>query len=515
MAKRKDPVHFDRPRDEEGHFLPMELWTKKEGREFERLKREGLFINPFKEIKVKGKKRAKPLYIHPQGKEGRFLPKSEWTASEKRLAKRAEEEGLTIAHQLPRNAKGQFVSPTGKPKKKKAKGSAVVPSGVDYQMAIHPHDGGTVHQGNVTVVYPPYPPPLSPPSSTPLVQYVPMPMQPQPQMVQQLETSRRVERELDELEDEPRNHQLELFESEGMLYERDTETGEITACVGVSQIRDELKKEHLRTRDVFSKLCGPCVPKGDEDVLENPRLRHPMYYVKRAFGDKVGDALGFMRENPLVALVAVGAFFVVGYALYKAFQAYRLRFFASQGVDIVNGVIYFPGAEPYRITDDDKLWLARSIWGEVNRNPDNWSRPDVQQGGSAVLWAFANHYITVGAKRNLYSSLGSFVQGYSQPINPRWDDPNDALCLRTPAMCTASRIAFRRSLRSKRWDQFPEALQNLVLNFVAGRVQNTVGTRTDFRAAGTGYAPADPINVAGNVFGTAPNARQRPSQQVA
>jgi len=324
MAKRKGPVHFERPRDEEGHFLPMELWTKKEIREFEHLKREGLLANPIKKTKIKGKKRSKDLFIAPRSDEGKFLPEREWTASEKRLAKRAEEEGLTMAQQLPRDDKGRFLSPTGKKSKKKAKKAAQLPTGVDYPVAVHPQDGSSMHQGNVTVVYPPYPPPPAPSqmaAAAPQVQFIPIPMQ-VPQAVQQFHPV-----SLSEREDDSDDRQLELFSSGGMLYERDRGTGEITACVGVDQIRDELRKEHEVTRDVFTEQCRPCLTEAvtglgrqRPDVLENPRSRHPMYYVERTFKEKVGDALGFLRDNPLVALVAAGTLFVVGFAIYKAFR---------------------------------------------------------------------------------------------------------------------------------------------------------------------------------------------------
>jgi hypothetical protein len=240
-----------------------------------------------------------------------------------------------------------------------------------------------------------------------------------------------------------------------------------------------------------------------------------MYYVKRTFSEKLRDGLGFMRDNPLVVLLAVGTLALVGYALYRAFKAYRLRALASAGVEIVGSTIYFPGANPYVITPDDKLWLIRSIWGEVSRDPSAWSRPDVRQGGAAVLWAFANHYVTVGRKRQLFPSLGDFVQAYSQPINPRWIDPDGQKCRQSPHMCTSDRIAFRRALRAKSWGEFPPDLQELVDSFVAGRLPNPIGTRTDFRADRTGYRPADPLMIAGNVFGTAPQARRRPTEQVA
>jgi hypothetical protein len=516
MAKKKRPVHFEVPRDEEGHFLPKELWTKKEIREYERLKKQGLLKkNPMRRTKMKGSSRAKDLYIQPRGDDGSFLPRSEWTPSERRLAKRAEEEGLTIAAQMPRDSKGRFISPTGKSKKKK-KGHAAPPSEYPAMVPVHPGPGDPygMHQGNVTVVYPPYPP-----QPVPVVSQPAQVQAPQPIIVQMPQAA------LDQ-DDRVRLTARRRRHEDGDVDEEYEVLCDPCQAKLIQGQGDLLEGQRILKKGV--EACEECVvqyPDDDERQLafpymgsrlrRNPRRRYPMYYVDRTFGERVGDALDVLRRKPLLALVAVGAVALIGYALYRLIRSFNLSSMRSAGVDIANGTIYFPGEQPYVITDEDKLWMARMIFGEVNRDPSAWSRPDVQRGGGAVLWAMANHYITVGQKRQLYPTLASFLQGYSQPINPRWVDPNGERCRRSPAMCTADRIAFRRTLRAKTWGEFPVALQNLVLSFAAGRVPNPVGTRTDFRMAGTGFNPADPLNVEDNIFGTAPNARRRPAQQVA
>ena len=517
MAKKKRPVPFEIPRDEDGQFLPKKLWTKKEIREHDRLKKEGLLANPMQKVKVAGSKKSKNLYVHPRGDDGSFIPKSEWTESEKRLAKKAEEKGLTIAAQMPRDEKGRFVSPTGKKKKKKKTQKGELVPSVEYPVmpSITSGDGRGLHQGNVTVVYPPYPPQAAQPSA--------------PYVMQMPSQSQGLTREDIQILAESFAGE-EGVEDGGIC--SDCERDLMTAVAALQDRNEQLVKELQRR-----KVIGDFVPLieeeerlqleeaepeeqllvyGSEAQLEkNPRSRYPMYYVKRTFGERVGDTFSGLAKSPFLALIAIGAVVAIGYALYRAFKAFRFRMLNSVGVEIVGGTIYFPGEDPYVITDDDKLWLARSIWGEVNRDPAAWTRSDVQEGGAAVLWAFANHYITVGAKRALYPTLGDFVQGYSQPINPRWDEASDSRCLQSPDMCTPDRLAFRNVLRSKPWTDFPPALQNLVLNFAAGQVPNPIGTRTDFRASGTGYVPADPLNIAGNVFGTATNARRRPVEQVA
>lgn len=519
MAKKNRPVYFEIPRDEEGHFLPKEEWTKKEIREYERLKKQGLLKNPMRQTKIKGSKKSKDLYIQPRGDDGSFLPKEMWSASERRLAQRAEESGLTIAAQMPRDSKGRFVSPTGKSKKKKKKESSatdMVPATYPAMMPVQSGDSSGLHQGNVTVVYPPYPPQPAP--------AYPMPAQvqsPQPIIVQMPERALKSAQD-DRLKLTARRHRHD----DGNMDEEYEVLCDPCQAQLLQGQRDILEGQGILKKGV--EVCEQCVvppyeesegqlsfPFDDYGIRRNPRRRYPMYYVERTFGDRVGDALSVLRRKPLLALVAVGAVALIGYAVFRLIKSFRLQSMQSAGVDIANGTIYFPGEQPYVITDEDKLWMARMIFGEVNRNPAAWSNPSVQQGGGAVLWAMANHYITVGQKRQLYPSLGAFLQGYSQPINPRWVDPNGDRCRRSPAMCTSERIAFRRMLRAKSWNAFPVALQNLVLNFAAGRIPNPIGTRTDFRMAGTGYNPSDPINVEDNVFGTAPNARRRPNLQVA
>lgn len=509
MAKKKRPVHFEIPRDEDGHFLPKEMWTKKEIREHDRLKREGLLANPMRKTKIKGTKKPKDLYVQPQ-KGGTFLPKEKWSKSERRLAKRAQEEGLTIAAQLPRDDKGRFVSPTGRKRKKKKKNNQqqMVPAEYQAMISQRPGDVAGMHQGNVTVVYPPYPP-YAP--TAPAVMQMPQ---------QQALSKRDIQMLIEGVSGEDgvegghlcSDCEHDIIEAVNVLQEDNKRlVKELQRRNVIPQFEEE---ERLQIEDIGSpKQLELGFP--EEALKKNPRSRYPMYYVKPTFGERLGSVLGNLGKRPFLALIAIGAIAAIGYALYRAIKAFQYRALASVGVEIVGGTIYFPGENPYVITDDDKLWLARSIWGEVSRDPAAWTRSDVQHGGSAVLWAFANHYITVGNKRNLYQTLGDFVQAYSQPINPRWDSASDTRCLESPEMCTPDRLAFRNSLRAMPWTSFPPALQNLVISFAAGQVPNPVGTRTDFRAAGTGYTPADPINVAGNVFGTASNARRRPVEQVA
>jgi hypothetical protein len=197
----------------------------------------------------------------------------------------------------------------------------------------------------------------------------------------------------------------------------------------------------------------------------------------------------------------------VGFAVYKMIRTIMSNVVA--GASIRGGVMSFPGGTDYLITQDDSLWLIRAIWGEVNRGNQHWETPGVQRGAAAVLWSLANNYMTVGQKRTLYPTFGQFIQAYCQPINPIWASAGASGCQRNPGACSDQTLAFRQGLRSKQWSQFPAGAQSLVTAFVNGTLQNPVGRRTDWAAAGAGRTTADSVNIAGNVFLTDPNARNR------
>lgn len=248
-------------------------------------------------------------------------------------------------------------------------------------------------------------------------------------------------------------------------------------------------------------------------LVKNRSSRAMMYNRPRSLSRGFDSIVESVKAHPVLAIVGIGALALVGYALYKWVRS--LVSTLTPGTEIRSGVMYFPGTTPYTLTTDDSLWLIRSIWGEVNRSDRDWETQNVQQGAAAVMWSMANNYMTVGAKRTTFSTFGDFVQAYSQPINPAWLDPSGSRCQDRPDMCTSAQVQFRRTLRTKPWSQFPPGAQSLVTAFVQGTLRNPVGTRTDFRASNTGYRPVDAINVAGNIFGTADNARRRTGMAVA
>jgi len=68
-----------------------------------------------------------------------------------------------------------------------------------------------------------------------------------------------------------------------------------------------------------------------------------------------------------------------------------------------------PGAYP--VSSSDRLWLARAVQAESSDSLDR----------ARVAQALVNRFAFLRARDpKLFPTLGTFVQAYSQPVNPRW-----------------------------------------------------------------------------------------------
>lgn len=528
--KSKSQAKFSAPRGSDGKFLPRDQWPKSVRKEFEKLKKNGAFKNPTRENPIvtssRGRRKGKDIWIPPQNKAtGQFLPMDEWSASEKRAYRKALREGLVPGTLVPRGYSGRF-STAGAPQRRKARQVE--------EMAIYQR-----------------------------------PQDEEPYELYDIKRGiRRLEHRIEDLTDEfdraarraGARRDVEQYTSAevqefcrrcGRTHRRPVRTTQLPTlkpspkALPEHDIGEDALEEYERTgikREDWPVVEEPidveyCEDPCDAEILEaargaqeacekaetalaeirpmvanrsfsrNRAIRTLMYNRPRSVGQGFDSIVEYVKEHPVLAIVGIGTAVVVGYAIYRLIRSIVSTI--SVGTEIRNGVMSFPGVTPYRITQEDSVWLLRSIWGEVNRSNRNWDTADVQRGAAAVLWAMANNYMTVGRKRTLFSTFGDFVQAYSQPINPAWVNPDGAKCQQSPAMCTSEMIAFRRALRSKPWSEFPAEAQAIVTAFVNGALPNPVGSRTDFRAANRGYRPPDPLTVAGNTFGTDPDARRR------
>ena len=494
---------FVAPRDETGKFLPMDQWPKATQKEFERLKKQGVFKNPIVKSSS-GRRRGKNIWIPPQDKNGRFLPMEHWSTADKKAYKKALKDGMVPGGLVPRGYAGRFATeaaPTSHRSRSKATGAMVVrPQDEEFE-SDYLYD---IKRG-----------------------------------------IRRLEHRLEDLTDEmdrsgrrhvtmipgecdsgscgyerrvPHKHLTRVSQHQAQGEEpypyvdsnvQDAEWEE-TSCDDPCQteILQKISEANDACQGSLDQLAK-YTSRAHGGLVRNRAERAIMYNRPRSLSRGFDSILESVKKHPVLAILGLGAFALVGYALYRWVRSVVSTL--SPGTEIRGGVMYFPGTSPYTLTTDDSLWLIRSIYGEVNRSNQNWETSQVQQGASAVMWSMANNYMTVGAKRTTFSTFGDFVQAYSQPINPAWINPDSEKCQARPDMCTPDMIQFRRTLRAKQWSQFAPGAQALVTSFVQGTLRNPIGIRTDFRASGTGYRPSDAINVAGNIFGTADNARRRTS----
>jgi hypothetical protein len=483
---RKSSQSFVAPRGEDGKFIPRDQWPKGVQKEFDRLQRNGAFKGPKKNPIVKsssGRRRGKNIWIPPHDKSGRFLPMAQWSAADKKAYRKALKDGTVPGSLVPRGHAGRF-SGEGTSQPRRSRSGA----------GTSRRDDGWFESDDVYDIK---------------------------------RGIRRLEHRLEDLTDEmdravsrgrrvpvlsertascadgscghpqhagTRVTQLDNGEYEDYDDPIDVEyTCDPTPCE--REILDEIKQ--LKAREI----------KPNRSLSRYSRDRSIMYNRSRTDGLRFNQLIGYLKEHPVIAIVGIGALALVGFAVYKMIRTIMSNVVA--GASIRGGVMSFPGGTDYLITQDDSLWLIRAIWGEVNRGNQHWETPGVQRGAAAVLWSLANNYMTVGQKRTLYPTFGQFIQAYCQPINPIWASAGASGCQRNPGACSDQTLAFRQGLRSKQWSQFPAGAQSLVTAFVNGTLQNPVGRRTDWAAAGAGRTTADSVNIAGNVFLTDPNARNR------
>jgi hypothetical protein len=152
-------------------------------------------------------------------------------------------------------------------------------------------------------------------------------------------------------------------------------------------------------------------------------------------------------------------------------------------VYVADGSLYGPGGVSVPLTEEDRLWTGRMIVGETGGNN--------REAAAAVTWAIAQNLMLIvgtGNARPRFSSFTNVLRAYAQPINPRWEDRG-----------TEAQIARRARIRSLSWSALPEATQQAVDDFFAGRLENPVPDMVDFAAY---RFPGDQVNIAGNWFGT-------------
>lgn len=158
-------------------------------------------------------------------------------------------------------------------------------------------------------------------------------------------------------------------------------------------------------------------------------------------------------------------------------------------------VITYPDGGRTVLDSQDLLWSGRMIMGEGGANSP--------EEAAAILWTLVqrkwwgtgmptpNPHAFAG-----YRSWTTYIQSFSQPINPIWLDPTSHVCQVNPSACTPGVIAHRQRMSALGWDDLTPTVQNALAAFAAGTLVNPVPGVVDFRANdGTARAiiAADPL----------------------
>jgi hypothetical protein len=460
QIKLVNPTEFVPPRDADGTFLPREFWSKRQiaahKKAMQARAESAPQRNPY--VKVKVGRRTEERWVPPRGPDGQFLPEHAWSKAEKKRHRKAMREGLLA---------GGKQKPAPKPKKRKPRAKAVKAEAVDAAQ-IAREVGREVGREVAKAM-----------AGSALAE---------PEVIQVIP-----QWEMDE--PCPPGCEGALFPG---LKERIADP--------LGQLQSQVEEIGRRAKAIETAVAKKAANPIEALALVNRR---------RTLGDRFVSTIDFLKDNPLLAIAGIGAAVVAAILIYRAVRT-RISTMV-RAVDIANGTMSFPGQPPYQITEQDMTWLARCLYGEVNPSATAWANQATQRAGAAVLWALANHYMTVGRKRELYPTLTAFTRAYSQPLSARWSSLDAAGCQQQPTMCTPTRLSRRRDIQAKSWSNMPAELRFLVESFVAGRIPNPIGTRTDWLASSARWStpPMDPMNVGGNVFATNPHARRREDVAVA
>jgi hypothetical protein len=124
---------------------------------------------------------------------------------------------------------------------------------------------------------------------------------------------------------------------------------------------------------------------------------------------------------------------------------------------------YIGPYKTYALTDDDKLWLGRAIFGE------GWATAEER---AAISWALMYRFMLRPADKNT-KSFTSLIRGFSQPVNPKWQDDGEICSDPKPYQesgCTPAKDARRDKILAMSWDDLPKAIREDVTKFAEGQL---------------------------------------------
>lgn len=122
----------------------------------------------------------------------------------------------------------------------------------------------------------------------------------------------------------------------------------------------------------------------------------------------------------------------------------------------------------YQITEEDYLWLGRSLDGE---GPNT----------AGYTWAYLQKFAGFRSTRERYRTLTNFIRAYSQPVNPIWAYGGSRCPAPVPGTdCDESLLRRRAAISSLNPSQFEPEVTAALNALRAGVLPNPVGRAVDF-----------------------------------
>lgn len=165
------------------------------------------------------------------------------------------------------------------------------------------------------------------------------------------------------------------------------------------------------------------------------------------------------------------------------------------------GTLVLPSGERIALTASDILWTGRMLDGEGGEGEGNEAEK------AAILWTLAQrrYWGSADGERPAPSFAGmswsSFLQGFSQAINPKWRAGGQFCPAPNADECSPARLARRARISTLGWDDLSQASQTVALAFFSGQLPNALPGAVNFAAGSSGYSrPRVPTPSFNNTF---------------
>lgn len=135
-------------------------------------------------------------------------------------------------------------------------------------------------------------------------------------------------------------------------------------------------------------------------------------------------------------------------------------------------IVTSDGSFSYQVTEEDLVWMARSIVCE--------SKAD----RAYIAWCYAQRFVMM---RGTFSTLTGMIRAFSQPVNPAWM-AGGTYCgpggryASSEQYCGPSHLAARVRCSSTPWSSIAPEVRSYLLSWAACEEPNVAPKVVDFRA---------------------------------